>query len=207
MKILEVTELEFPDVKVVKFARFRDHRGFFTESYRITDFENITGKPIAQINESFSESGVVRGLHFQWNPHMGKLVKAVQGSFIDMFLDIRKDSPTFGKISAHALDGTDSLDYDKWIWIPPGFAHGIVAPRNVKIMYACTGIYSQGCEAGISPLCKDIDWSPCPVNEREAIFNIFSRESLKITDKDKNGLTLQQWTDDVRSTVFNETLS
>ena len=104
MKIIEVKELEFAAVKVIRFARFGDHRGYFTESYRKSDFHNsetmgfMKDVEFVQCNESFSKKGTIRGLHFQWNPYIGKLVRTLRGRMIDMVLDIRKDSPTFGNI-------------------------------------------------------------------------------------------------------------
>ena len=136
MKLLSVKELEIPGIKVLRFSRFRDHRGFFTETYRMSQMNEVIHAPIVQINESYSAPGTVRGLHFQWNPHMGKLLKVMSGSFIDMFLDIRKGSQTYGKISAYYLGIDLSSDVDEWIWIPPGFAHGIATNTGAQIMYA-----------------------------------------------------------------------
>src|SRR5215471_10951709 len=100
MKILAAAELALPDVNVIRFARFGDHRGYFTESFRNSDFQNnpatsfMRGVQFLQCNESFSKNGTVRGLHFQWNPYMGKLVRTVRGHMVDVVLDIRKGSPT-----------------------------------------------------------------------------------------------------------------
>ena len=104
MKLVEVKSLAIPEVKVLRFARFRDHRGYFTETYRRSDFQNhpaldcFSGVDFVQVNESFSRRGVVRGLHFQWSPYVGKLVRTVHGRMIDLVLDIRHGSPTCGKI-------------------------------------------------------------------------------------------------------------
>ena len=100
MKILGVKSLSVSDVKVINFGRFGDHRGYFTEHYRKSDFESrldlefMRGIDFTQCNESYSHQGTVRGLHFQWNPYMGKLVRPLTGHLIDMVLDIRKGSPT-----------------------------------------------------------------------------------------------------------------
>ena len=104
MKILDVKSLAIPDVKVIRFGRFGDHRGFFAEHFRKSDFmghpqlDFMAGVEFSQCNESFSRPGTIRGLHFQWNPYMGKLVRTLSGRMTDMVLDIRKGSPTFGKI-------------------------------------------------------------------------------------------------------------
>ena len=106
MKIIEIKSLAIPDVKVIRFARFADHRGYFTESFRRNDFNGLDflkGLEFLQSNESFSKKETVRGLHFQWDPAMGKLVRTLNGHMIDMVMDIRKGSPTFGKIIAQEM--------------------------------------------------------------------------------------------------------
>src|SRR5207249_5665308 len=96
MNILEVKALAFPEIKVIRFGRYHDHRGYFTEHFRRSDLHTspltpfLKGVEFVQGNESFSKAGTVRGLHFQWNPYMGKLVRPLQGRMIDLVLDIRK---------------------------------------------------------------------------------------------------------------------
>ena len=206
MKIISIKSLKIPEVKVVKFARFTDHRGYFTETYRTSDFlgdskiKNIFKKtPIAQINESYSKKNVVRGLHFQWNPLMGKLVRAITGSLTDFALDIRIGSSTYGKIIGHELSSTSGAKEGEWIWVPPGFAHGIFCKKRSTIEYLCTGDYSPGCEAGISPLSDDIDWSLC---DKKLKKEFLTQKNLIISDKDKEGLTLTEWSKDKRSKNF-----
>jgi len=206
MKILEVRNLTIPEIKIVKFARFCDQRGYFTEQFRKSDLFNSPDLPtlntveFVQANQSFSKKGVVRGLHFQWNPFMGKLVRTLSGHMVDIVLDIRKGSPTFGKAIAYDMPADDSKDYDEWIWVPPGFAHGNFFVENSKIDYFCTGEYSQGCEAGISPFARDIDWSLCD-KKLKAEFDKIPLTEL-ITDKDKNGFSLEAWSKDERSENF-----
>ncbi len=109
MKILEIRSLAIPDVKIVRYARFGDERGYFTETYRKSDFfghansKCFEGIEFKQCNESRSRKSVIRGLHFQWNPYQGKLVRTVAGHIIDLALDIRLGSPTFGRIVAYDL--------------------------------------------------------------------------------------------------------
>ena len=207
MKILEIKALAIPDVKVIKFARFCDQRGYFTEQFRKSDLFNTTNlsalnnSEFVQANQSFSKKGVIRGLHFQWNPFMGKLVRTLSGHMIDVVLDIRKGSPTFGKAIAYEMPDNKDKDYDEWIWIPIGFAHGnFFNEEDSTIEYFCTGEYSNGCEAGISPLAKDIDWSLCDKNLKEKFDKISSTDL--ITDKDKNGFSLENWLKDERSKNF-----
>jgi dTDP-4-dehydrorhamnose 3,5-epimerase len=207
MKILTVEQLQIPVIKTIRFARFRDHRGYFTEHFRKSDFQTnplipfMEGVEFVQTNESFSRAGTIRGLHFQWNPYMGKLVRTLHGHMVDLVLDIRRGSPSFGKAIAYDMPSRESEDFDEWIWVPPGFAHGNVFLEDTSIEYFCSGEYSPGHEAGISPLARDIDWSLCDQNLRETFYEIASSTRL-ITDKDRNGLSISDWEKDERSDNF-----
>jgi len=207
MKILSINKLEVEAIKVIKFARFCDHRGYFTEHYRKSDFANhpdmdfMRDVEFVQFNESCSQEGTVRGLHFQWNPYMGKLVRTLSGRMVDMVLDIRKGSPTFGKIILYDMHANNGNDYSEWIWVPPGFAHGNFFTENTLIEYFCSGEYSPECEAGISPLAEDIDWSLCD-RELKKLFDDIAHTTVLITDKDKNGFTVEAWKNDKRSDNF-----
>jgi dTDP-4-dehydrorhamnose 3,5-epimerase len=207
MKILEVRALSIPAVKVVRFARFQDHRGYFTEPYRLADFDAhpdmdfMKAIRFVQANESYSKRGAIRGLHFQWNPYMGKLVRTLTGHMADVVLDIRKKSPTFGKAIAYDMPSTVDRDWGEWIWVPPGFAHGNFFLQDTAIEYFCSGQYSPTCEAGISPLAADIDWSLCDRELKEAFDEMTDSSSL-MTDKDRNALTVAAWAADARSDHF-----
>ena len=204
MKILDVRSLIIPDVKIVSYQRFADERGFFTESFRESDLTKVIPDfRIKQVNESFSKAGVFRGLHFQWNPYMGKLVRVISGKIIDFFLDIRLGSGTFGKISGFELTGNSADNKNTWIFVPVGFAHGLLALEDSTIEYLCTGEYSPTCEAGISPLASDIDWSMCDKDVRER-FEEMKKFELTVSEKDKAGLTLDQWKQDSRSNFFKK---
>ena len=198
MKILGLKTLQIQAIKVIRFARFCDHRGYFTEHYRKGDFKDhpemafMKDVEFVQCNESYSQKGTVRGLHFQWNPYMGKLVRTLTGRMIDMVLDIRKGSPTFGKIILYDMPADHKADYHEWIWVPPGFAHGNFFTEDTMIEYFCSGEYSPGCEAGISPLAKDIDWGLC-ASELKRIFDDIAPSTTLITEKDKNGYTITDW--------------
>ena len=191
MKITEIEALKIEDVKIVRFVRFCDHRGYFTEHFRRSDFANhaelgfMKGVEFVQCNESCSKKGVIRGLHFQWNPYMGKLVRTLAGRMVDMVLDIRKGSPTFGKIVCYDMPAGPEADHAEWIWVPPGFAHGNFFTEETLIEYFCSGEYSPGCEAGISPLSPDIDWSLCDPQLAEEFKKIAASTEL-ITDKDRD---------------------
>jgi dTDP-4-dehydrorhamnose 3,5-epimerase len=198
MKILGIKTLQINAVKVITFARFCDHRGYFAEHYRKSDFashpelEFMKDIEFVQCNESYSQKGTVRGLHFQWNPYMGKLVRTLFGRMVDMVLDIRKGSPTFGKIICYDMPATYTADYSEWIWVPPGFAHGNFFAEDTMIEYFCSGQYSPGCEACISPLVGDIDWSLCD-RKLKGLFESVARITNLITDKDKNGFSVANW--------------
>jgi len=207
MKIIEVKNLAVPEIKVIRYFRFCDHRGYFTETYRKSDFLNnsemgfMKGIEFVQCNESFSRKGTVRGLHFQWNPYMGKLVRTLYGRMVDLVLDIRKGSPNFGKIIAYDMPANYNANYSEWIWVPPGFAHGNFFTEDSLIEYLCSGEYNQACEAGISPLSKDIDWSLCDQNLKKEFDDIVSVTKY-ITEKDKNGFSIRDWEKDNRSNNF-----
>jgi dTDP-4-dehydrorhamnose 3,5-epimerase len=203
MKIVEVNRLAFPEVAVIRFARFKDHRGYFTEHYRTSDFEGLDGLrgiDFCQMNESFSRAGTIRGLHFQWNPYQGKLVRAVTGRLIDLVLDIRKGSPTFGQIIAHDLTARRDADHSQWIWVPPGFAHGMLLAEDTLVEYLCSGEYNPSCEAGISPFSPDIDWSTCDA-DLCATFDRYAVTAL-VSPKDRDAPCVSAWAEDPRSSYF-----
>ncbi|CAA9558582.1 MAG: dTDP-4-dehydrorhamnose 3,5-epimerase [uncultured Thermomicrobiales bacterium] len=207
MKIVASDQLAIPEVKTIRFARFQDHRGYFTEHFRESDFAGnpatpfLSGVRFVQANESFSRAGTIRGLHFQWNPHMGKLVRTLRGHLIDVALDIRKGSPTFGKIVAHDMPSDGDEDFNEWIWVPPGFAHGTVLLEDTLIEYFCSGEYSPGCEAGISPRADDIDWSLCDPTLAAKVREIAATTEL-LTDKDRDAPNVAGWAADARSANF-----
>jgi dTDP-4-dehydrorhamnose 3,5-epimerase len=206
MKILSVKTLALPEVKIISYQRFADERGYFTETFRKSDFETdknlefLHGLNFTQANESWSRSNVIRGLHFQWNPFMGKLVRPLVGHLIDMVLDIRLKSPNFGKIIMAELPAKSDSEYGQWIWVPPGFAHGIFLPEVSLIEYFCTGEYSPGCEAGISPLAGDLDWALCEPKLKDKF--IRSLPNSVISPKDRAGFSLASWQADERSSNF-----
>lgn len=206
MKIIEVNNLAIPEVKIIKYLRLADHRGYFAETYKKSDFYDhpemsfMKGVEFQQCNESFSKTGTIRGLHFQWNPYMGKLVRTINGRMVDLILDIRKNSPSFGKIIAYDMPYISSLDYGEWIWIPIGFAHGNFFTEDSRIEYFCSSEYSPGYEAGISPFASDIDWSLCERKLKNE-FDQIKKNSL-ITDKDKKSFSLSSWIAEKNSDYF-----
>lgn len=202
MKLTSILPLDIPDVKVFTFARFADDRGYFTETYRFEELKGHLGDwQVVQANESFSHQNVIRGLHFQWNPYMGKFVRTVYGHMIDLVLDIRKNSSTLGKIIAYDMSAQPEAELSQWIWVPPGFAHGNLFLEPTMIEYFCSGAYSPGCEAGISPLSQDIDWSICD-GQLKAVFDNVVEQGAILTEKDRNGFTLKSWLEQEASNQF-----
>jgi dTDP-4-dehydrorhamnose 3,5-epimerase len=195
VKIVDVRSLAIADVRVVRFERFRDERGYFTEPYRQSDValdpatSFLAGLTFPQANESFSHAGVIRGLHFQWNPFMGKLVRTVSGRMVDLALDIRLDSPTLGKVIAHDMPSSSGDEWSEWIWVPPGFAHGNFFTEETTIEYFCSGEYSPGNEAAVSPDLRDE-------------FHALVEEGAVLSEKDRDAASLSDWRSDPRSVNF-----
>ncbi len=133
---------------------FEDERGYFFESYNKQVFNDLGIKEnFVQDNLSKSQKGVLRGLHFQNPPHaQGKLVSVIYGAVLDIAVDIRKNSITYGKYYAAEL----SENNKHILWIPPGFAHGFLTLEdNTIFSYKCTGLYNKSAEDSI--LCNDPD--------------------------------------------------
>lgn len=136
----------------------KDSRGYFFESYSERDFfaAGLTMK-FVQDNQSASEKGVLRGLHFQTRHPQGKLIRAVSGKMLDVAVDLRKDSPTFGKYASIILDS----EIQNQLYIPKGFAHGfLVLSETAVSSYKCTDFYDPDGEAGIiwNDPTLNIDW-------------------------------------------------
>jgi dTDP-4-dehydrorhamnose 3,5-epimerase len=207
VNILEVKTLAIHEVKVLRYGRYPDPRGYFTETWRKSDFDSkpdlefLRGIEFIQSNESYSRPGTVRGLHFQWNPYMGKLIRTIRGRMIDLVADVRIQSPTFGKVIAYDMPAEPSAPWGEWIWVPVGFAHGNFFTEETLIEYYCTGQYNPQCETSISPLADDLDWSLAEPGLR-LLFSDVARNSELLTDKDRNGFTIEEWSKDPRSANF-----
>ncbi len=206
MKILSIVPLYLPEIKVIRFARFGDGRGYFTEPFRLSDLRaadaaTFGGVEMVQANESFSRGGVARGLHFQWNPPMGKLVRTLSGRMVDIAMDIRRDSSTLGAVALYDMPAPRATaEWDEWIWVPPGFAHGNYFPEDTRIEYLCTGEYNPDCEAAVSPLSPGLVWP-----EADSGLSALCREALPaafMSAKDKDAPTLAEWLASPRSANF-----
>lgn len=138
---MNVLRTQIPDVLVVEPKVFGDHRGFFFESYHAAAFRSATGLNVefVQDNHSGSLRGVLRGLHYQIQQPQGKLVRVVAGSVFDVAVDLRRQSPTFGKWVGEVL----SEENRRQLWIPPGFAHGfLVLSDRAEFLYKTTDYYA-----------------------------------------------------------------
>lgn len=175
---IKIESRHLQDVVVLVPDIFQDSRGFFMETFREDQFK-AHGLPyhFVQDNHSRSALGVVRGLHFQWEPPMGKLMRVTVGSAFLVAVDIRKGSPTLGKWTGIEA----SAENRREVWAPAGFARGFcVLSDFAEIQYKCTGAYNNKGESGI--LWNDpeigIEW---PVTNAE------------LSEKDKKAQTLAQW--------------
>ncbi|HRG37959.1 MAG TPA: dTDP-4-dehydrorhamnose 3,5-epimerase [Bacteroidia bacterium] len=156
---MQVIATPIPDLFIIQPKIFEDPRGYFYESYNRANFLNHKiDAEFVQDNQSLSQKGVLRGLHFQAPPYaQGKLVRVITGSVLDVAVDIRKNSPTYGKHFSVVLDEKNKTMF----WIPPGFAHGFVTlADNTIFSYKCTNVYNKESEGSI--LWNDpaigIDW-------------------------------------------------
>ena len=171
MKFLKT---EIPEVVIIESTVFGDSRGYFLESFNQKAFEKNIGKVnFIQDNESKSSRGVLRGLHFQKPPFsQAKLVRCIQGKVIDIAVDIRKESPTFGNHVAVELTGENK----RQLFVPRGFAHGFaVLSKTAIFAYKVDNIYKPDYDAGIlwnDPTLK-INW-------------MLSEEEVQLSEKDKN---------------------
>lgn len=165
-------ETFFDNVKLIELNKFDDNRGWFLQSYdeKITDLLKIN---FVQENISFSRFGVARGLHYQWEKPMGKLIQCLNGKIIDIIVDIRKDSKTLGESKFFILDKPEKL-----LWVPHGYAHGFISMHNDSIVkYMCDNYYNKENESGINILDNDLQ-----IKQKLKI-NI---DNIILSDKDRN---------------------
>jgi dTDP-4-dehydrorhamnose 3,5-epimerase len=157
---MKATPLALPEVLVLEPRVFADDRGWFYESFNARSFAEATGLSVTfvQDNHSRSSRGVLRGLHYQLPPApQGKLVRAVAGAILDVAVDIRRSSPTYGRWVAETLTSENM----KQLWVPAGFAHGFVALSDgTEVLYKTTDFYHKAAERSIRWDDPDlaIDW-------------------------------------------------
>jgi dTDP-4-dehydrorhamnose 3,5-epimerase len=185
---MEIIQTPLKDCFLIKNTIFHDGRGYFFESFNHQKFADATGwkGQFVQDNQSMSGYGVVRGLHFQHGEHaQAKLVRVLQGKVLDVVVDLRPDSPSFGQSYAWEL----SEDNQYQLFVPRGFGHGFsVLSPTATFFYKCDNYYNKASEGGIFPFDKDlaIDWR---IPESEAL----------LSEKDKNATS---WVN-LRSALLN----
>jgi len=181
---VEFISQSIPDVWVIEPKVHDDDRGYFVEIFRQDKFEDALGYKVnfIQDNESKSSKGVLRGLHFQLAPHaQSKLVRVIEGAVLDVAVDIRKGSPSFGQHVAVEL----SDDNKKQLFIPRGFAHGfVVLTDTATFAYKVDNYYSPECDRGLAfdDIDLNIDWQ-------------LTKQQLLLSDKDTQQPTLSVLTD------------
>jgi dTDP-4-dehydrorhamnose 3,5-epimerase len=144
---MRILETPLPGVLVIEPRVHADPRGFFLETYRADRYREAgILEPFVQDNHSRSVRGTLRGLHWQWRRPQGKLVRVVEGTIFDVAVDIRPDSPSFGRWTGVELSAATF----RQMYIPPGFAHGFCVTTDVaEVEYKCTDYYDPGGEAGL----------------------------------------------------------
>lgn len=180
MSKFKFNETSIEGVYVIETTVFGDERGYFMETYQKEEFAKLgLDVDFVQDNQSRSKKGVLRGLHFQYTQPQGKLVRVIKGEVFDVAVDLRKDSPTYGKWEGVIL----SEENKKQFYIPPGFAHGFVVLSDIaEFTYKCTDFYKADDEGGIKWDDPEIgiDW---PIDDIDEII---------LSDKDKEWLSLSE---------------
>jgi dTDP-4-dehydrorhamnose 3,5-epimerase len=172
---MKIEKTPLQDCYIIHDTVFNDPRGYFFESFNQQKFESLTGLPVAfvQDNQSKSTKGVLRGMHYQLGIHsQAKLVRVLEGSVVDVVVDIRPSSPSFGK--SFSLELTESNH--KQLFVPRGFAHGFVVTSDVAVFfYKCDNFYNKESEAGFiyNDTYLQLDWQ-------------FDINNVLLSDKDKN---------------------
>ena len=184
---LKIESLDLDGVVVLVPEVFQDERGYFMEVFRSDRFGDA-GLPttFVQENHSYSRKGVLRGLHFQWDPPMGKLMRVTRGLAFLVAVDLRLGSPTLGKWFGIEA----SAENRRAVWAPASFARGFLAlSENVEVQYLCTGVYNPKAESGIR-------W-----DDPEIGIEWPERPSM-ISEKDRKARTLEEWIRSPQATYF-----
>jgi dTDP-4-dehydrorhamnose 3,5-epimerase len=179
---MKVEETPLKDCLLIHDTVFKDDRGYFFESFNAERFCTLTGKYITfvQDNQSHSVKGVLRGIHFQKGEHsQAKLVRVLKGEVLDVAVDLRKSSPTFGQTYSVILSDTSNTQ----LFIPRGFGHGfIVLSEQVDFFYKCDNFYNKAAEGGIiyNDPDLDIDWK-------------LSASEILLSKKDERNISFQEF--------------
>jgi len=179
----------FEDVILFTPKIYKDVRGLFFQSFD-KYVQDTTGKKFVQDNHSYSHKNVIRGLHYQWDNPMGKLVRVVRGAAIDYFVDIRKDSPTYGQYASVDLN----TENHHMVWIPEGFAHGFISlTDHTTVLYRCTTYYNPAGESGINVFDPDVGiiW---PIGQSTAI----------VSERDANAQSFREYSQDIKFNLVEQ---
>lgn len=190
---MKIINTNFEDCFIIEPDKFGDDRGYFSPYFIQKNFDKLGFAKVVQANRSKSSKGVVRGLHFQKNPKcQAKIVEVIKGAAIDVVVDIRVDSPTYGKWFKVLLNDSNN----RQLYVPKGFAHGFVSLEDDTIFqYLVDNDYASDLEDGI--LWNDpeigIDW--------ENIFKEYNIEKPILSEKDKNRLVLSKYKSSFRRNI------
>jgi dTDP-4-dehydrorhamnose 3,5-epimerase len=180
-----------PGVLLLEPRVFGDDRGFFLESYNQRTFAEFgIPEPFVQDNHSYSEKNVIRGLHYQIRQPQGKLVRVITGEILDVALDLRRTSPTFGKWESFRLSGENK----QLLWIPRGFAHGFrVVSESAHVLYKATDFYAPEHERTVAwnDPALNIDWQ---LDDRQlgGERRVSAGVAAIVSAKDQRGVPLEQ---------------
>ena len=185
---MNITETDLPGVHLIEPDVYGDERGFFLETFRRDEFDDIDRSvQFVQHNQSRSQRGVLRGLHYQLVQPQGKLVRCSRGAIFDVAVDIRPGSPTFGQWTGARLDD----DRHRQLYVPPDFAHGfLVLSKTADVVYKCTDYYHPDSEAGIAWDDRDIgiDWPTDELDADEPTLSDKDRALPALADQDDDQL-------------------
>ena len=176
---MQIKQTKITDVLIIEPKVFGDDRGFFYESFNKKSFEEATGvtADFVQDNHSKSSKGVLRGLHYQIKQPQGKLVRVVSGEVLDVAVDIRKSSDTFGQWESVIL----SAENKRQLWVPQGFAHGfVVLSESAEFLYKTTDYYAPEYE-------RCIQW-----NDHELAINWQYSDEPLVSEKDAKGVSFKE---------------
>jgi dTDP-4-dehydrorhamnose 3,5-epimerase len=174
---MKIVETPLPGALILEPKVFEDDRGFFLESYNQKVLAGLgISDPFVQDNHSYSRQGVLRGLHYQVRKAQAKLVRVVSGEVLDVFVDLRRSSPSFGRWHSVRLSGQNRLQ----AWIPSGFAHGFyVVSSDAHVLYKSTGFYSAEDE-------RTIIW-----NDPDLNVDWGAKNEPILSEKDKRGVSFK----------------
>ncbi len=181
--MIQYEELNIKGVWLITPDKYGDSRGYFSETFHLDEFHERTNTPFfIQDNESLSQKGVLRGMHLQTSYPQSKLVRCVLGRIVDVAVDLRPNSPTFGDFEMVEL----SNENNQQLYIPKGFAHGFCVLSDMAIVnYKVDDIYSPESECSISPFDEELalPWGEWGVKE----------EQVLLSEKDKKGISLAEY--------------